>query len=94
VSFGEDWLSEENIRKRVSLVTDLETWAWGNLAEIMKLMVADRQNPGPPYTHTLTGPRPVLARNGKPLYWHPVRPYTLTSAGEGQGSRPSAKISG
>ncbi len=37
--------------------------------------------PGPPYTHTLTGPRPVLARNGNPLYWHPVRPYTLTVAG-------------
>ncbi len=39
--------------------------------------------PGPPYTLTLTGPQPVLARTGNPLYWPPVRPYTVTGAGEG-----------
>jgi hypothetical protein len=45
-------------------------------------MLGGTPEPGPPYTHTLTGPRPVLARNGKPLYWPPVRPYTMTIRGE------------
>ena len=46
--------------------------------ELFRRLLNPSPAPGPPYTHAFTGPEPVYARNGKPLYWPPVRPFTLT----------------
>ena len=68
VSFGE---AIDRLHSRPGHTQD----EWNDAAgQFLHNMLGGTPEPGPPYTHTLTGPRPVLARNGKPLYWHPVRP--------------------
>ncbi len=87
MTFGApDWFSAENLRKRASLVAEVETWAWDSLGEIMHGLFAEQERPGPPWTHTFTAPQPAVFTTSGKLLYRPPPPgpgYTLTTTADG-----------
>jgi hypothetical protein len=85
VTFGDpDWFSAENLRKRSSVVAEVEASAHDALGYFMHRLLRPEPEPGPPYTHTFVPPQQaVFTASGKRLY-RPPPPgpaYTLTEAG-------------
>ncbi len=69
------WFSAESIRKRASAAPAIEEQAWASLGALMaSLFGASEPEPGPPYTHTLTGPIPPLPD---------CKPYRVETDGDG-----------
>lgn len=83
MTFGPDWFSAENLRKRASAVADVETRAWEAMGEVMhNILGGASPAPGPPYTHTLVPPEPIGEdEDGNPIYPPPGPAYTLTEDG-------------
>jgi hypothetical protein len=80
VTFGTpDWFSAGNLRKRQSLVAEVEAPAYGALGYFMHRILNPEPEPGPPYVHTFTLPQqPVYASSGKLVYRPPAHPaYTM-----------------
>jgi hypothetical protein len=81
VTFGDpDWFSADNLRKRQSLVAEVEAPAYDALGYFMHRILNPEPEPGPPYVHTFKLPQqPVYASSGKLVYRPPpARAYTLT----------------
>jgi hypothetical protein len=60
------WFSEENLRKRASVVADVETWAWGAMGEVLHNLLSPVSQPGPPWTHTFVPPESAVLTSSDP----------------------------
>jgi hypothetical protein len=86
VTFGPDWFSVENLRKRASVIPDVEDRAWTAMGEVLHNMLGGGDpEPGPPWTHTIVPPEPIgWDEDGNPVYPEPgdVPAFTITEGGD------------